>query len=111
LTARQNSAGTGAGASGTYGSGDVTIIAGNQITGNYNLADGVGTMIAGVPVQSSQAAILQRPGADAAAYAATLSDLVAAVKLSHNAKGNIGTAPDPSQNAIVFIISGDIECD
>jgi len=85
------------GASGTYGSGDVTIIAGNQITGNYNLADGVGTMIAGVPVQSSQAAILQRPGADAAAYAATLSDLVAAVKLSHNAKGNIGTAPDPSK--------------
>jgi hypothetical protein len=85
------------GASGAYGSGDVTIIAGNQITGNYNLADGVGTMIAGVPVPSSQAAILQKPGADAAAYAATLGDLVAAVKQSQNAKGNIGTPPDPSK--------------
>jgi hypothetical protein len=81
------------GASGTYGSGNVTIIAGNQITGNYNLADGVGTMIAGVQVQSSQAAILQKPGADAAAYAATLGDLVAAVQQSQNVNGNVGAAP------------------
>lgn len=81
------------GASGTYGSGDVTILAGNQITGNYNLADGVGTMIAGVQVQSGQAAILQKPGADAAAYAATLGDLVAAVKQSQNMNGNVGAAP------------------
>ena len=81
------------GASGAYGSGDVTIIAGNQITGNYNLADGVGTLIAGVQVQSGQAAILQKPGADAAAYAATLGDLVAAVKQSQNMNGNVGAAP------------------
>jgi len=86
------------GASGTYGSGNVTIIAGNQITGNYNLAYGVGTMIAGVQVPSSQAAILQKPGADAAAYAATLGELVAAVKRSQNANGNIGAAPDPTKS-------------
>ena len=36
------------GASGAYGSGDVTIIAGNQISGNYTLANGVGTLLAGV---------------------------------------------------------------
>jgi hypothetical protein len=86
------------GASGTYGSGDVTIIAGNQITGNYNLADGVGTMIAGAQVPGGQAAILQKPGADAAAYAATLGDLVAAVKQSQSANGNIGAAPDPTKS-------------
>jgi len=76
----------------------VTIIAGNQITGNYNLADGVGTMIAGAQVPGGQAAILQKPGADAAAYAATLGDLVAAVKQSQSANGNIGAAPDPTKS-------------
>jgi filamentous hemagglutinin family protein len=35
------------GASGAYGAGNVTIIAGNQITGNYNLANGVGTLNSG----------------------------------------------------------------
>ena len=81
------------GASGTYGSGDVTVLAGNKITGNYTLADGVGTMIAGVPVQSSQAAILQNPNANATAYATALADLVLAVRQSQNANGNIGAAP------------------
>ena len=32
------------GASGAYGAGNVTVIAGNQITGNYMLANGVGTL-------------------------------------------------------------------
>jgi filamentous hemagglutinin family protein len=81
------------GASGAYGSGNVTVIAGNQITGNYTLADGIGTMIAGVQVQGSQAAVLQNPGADASAYAATLNELVATVKQSQNVNGNIGAAP------------------
>ncbi len=81
------------GASGTYGSGDVTVIAGNQITGNYNLANGVGTMIAGVPVSVAQASALQNRAADAAVFSATLADLVTAVKISQNANGNIGTPP------------------
>ena len=79
------------GASGTYGSGDVTIIAGNQITGNYNLADGTGNLLAGVPVQLAQASILQNPNANN--YEATLGSLIAAVKGSRNVNGNIGAAP------------------
>ncbi|HWY31601.1 MAG TPA: filamentous hemagglutinin N-terminal domain-containing protein [Candidatus Acidoferrum sp.] len=81
------------GASGAYGSGNVTVIAGNQITGNYTLANGVGTMLAGVGATSGQAAILQNPGADPSAYAPTLIDLETAVMQSQNANGNIGSAP------------------
>jgi filamentous hemagglutinin family protein len=45
------------GASGAYGSepGNVTLIAGSQILGNYTLANGVGTVLAGVQVQTGQA--------------------------------------------------------
>jgi len=79
------------GASGAYGAGDVTVIAGNQITGNYTLADGVGTMIAGVPVQLAQASILKNP--TDSAYQSTLGNLIAAVKASHNVNGNLGATP------------------
>jgi len=79
------------GASGTYGSGDVTVIAGNLVTGNYNLANGIGTLIAGVSVSSAQAAQLQNRGADPAAYAAALNALTAAAQQAVNPNGNIGT--------------------
>ena len=81
------------GASGAYGSGNVTVIAGNQITGNYTLADGTGTMLAGVTVSSAQAATLQNPNANPSTAAATLSGLETAVMQSQNAGGNIGAAP------------------
>jgi filamentous hemagglutinin family protein len=98
------------GASGTYGFGNVTVIAGSQITGNYTLADGVGTMIAGVPVSSAQAAVLQNPTANPAAYAGTLNDLVTAVQSSPNVNGYIGAAPvagNPSISPVTFsVING-----
>ena len=98
------------GASGTYGSGNVTIIAGNQITGNYTLADGIGTLLAGVPVSSAQAATLQNSGANPSAYAATLSGLETAVMQSQNSSGNIGAAPvagAPSTSPVrLSLISG-----
>ena len=82
-----------AAASGTYGSGDVNVIAGNQITGNYNLANGTGTMLAGEQVSTVQAGALQNSGADPSAYASTLKNLETAVTQSSNAGGNIGAAP------------------
>jgi len=93
------------GASGAYGAGDVTVIAGNQITGNYTVTDGTGTMLAGVPVSSAQAAILQNPSANASAYATTLGDLVTAVEQSQNSGGNVGVAPvngKPSTAAVTL---------
>ncbi len=77
-------------ASGAFGAGDVNIIAGNQINGNFLLANGVGTMLAGVSVTSAQAASLQNPAANPAVYAATLGDLTAIVKAGGGTKGNIG---------------------
>jgi filamentous hemagglutinin family protein len=81
------------GASGAYGVGDVTVIAGNQITGNYTVTDGTGRMIAGVPVSVAQSAVLQNPSADPSSYTTTLNDLVTAVEQSQNSAGNIGAAP------------------
>ena len=78
------------GASGTYGAGNVTIIAGNQINGNYSLANGTGTMLAGVQVQSGQASVMQNPNANPAVYDATLKDLEMAVTQTQNPNGNIG---------------------
>jgi filamentous hemagglutinin family protein len=78
------------GASGAYGSGNVTIIAGNQITGNYNLANGVGTLFAGVQVSSAQAGVLQNPNANPTAYTATLNNLETEVTQASNPNGNIG---------------------
>ncbi|MEI6075800.1 MAG: filamentous hemagglutinin N-terminal domain-containing protein [Verrucomicrobiota bacterium] len=77
-------------ASGAFGGGDVNVIAGNQINGNFLLANGNGTMLAGAQVTSAQAAILQNPAANAVAYAAVLGDLASAVKQAGGTKGNIG---------------------
>jgi filamentous hemagglutinin family protein len=54
------------GASGAYGSqpGNVSLIAGNQITGNYTLANGVGTVLAGVQVQNGKVTQILDPTAD-----------------------------------------------
>jgi filamentous hemagglutinin family protein len=84
-----------AGASGAYGAGNVTVIAGNQVTGNFNLANGVGTVLAGVQVSSAQAGRLQNPDANPSAYAATLGSLEAAVPQTQNLNGNIGTVQNP----------------
>jgi filamentous hemagglutinin family protein len=89
------------GASGTYGAGAVTVIAGNNITGNYTLADGIGTLIAGVQVSGSQAATLQNPNANASAYAATLAGLATSVEQSPNANGNIGLTQNQSGPATI----------
>ena len=78
------------GASGAYGPGNVTLIAGNQITGYYTLADGVGTVLAGVAATSSQADQLQNSHGDPAAYAAVLQALESEVQQSQNPNGNIG---------------------
>ncbi|HVU26215.1 MAG TPA: filamentous hemagglutinin N-terminal domain-containing protein [Verrucomicrobiae bacterium] len=98
------------GASGAYGSGDVTVIAGNQITGNFNLANGTGTMLAGVTISSAQVNILQNPTANPSATSATLNDLKIAVTQSQNANGNVGAAPvagNPSTAPVTLsLISG-----
>jgi len=48
------------GASGAYGSqpGDVTLIAGNQVVGNFTVANGTGTILAGAQVNHGQGQIL-----------------------------------------------------
>ena len=54
------------GASGAYGSqpGNVTLIAGNQVLGNYTVANGTGTILAGVQVQDGQVTQITSPTAD-----------------------------------------------
>jgi filamentous hemagglutinin family protein len=94
------------GASGAYGAGDVTIIAGNQITGNYTLANGVGTMLAGVQVLSAQAGILQNPGANLTTYASTLNDLETEVTQTPNLGGNIGAASGANGPVTLSLIQG-----
>ena len=81
------------GASGAYGAGDVTVVAGNQITGNYVVTDGAGRLFAGVSASAAQSAAMQNPAADPSAYATALNDLVTSVKQSHNAGGNLGASP------------------
>jgi hypothetical protein len=94
------------GASGAYGAGNVTVIAGNQITGNYNLANGIGTMLAGVQVSSAQAGVLQNRGADPTTYASTLSDLETAVTQNSSGSGNIGAASGASGPVTLSLIQG-----
>jgi filamentous hemagglutinin family protein len=91
------------GASGAYGAGNVTLVAGNQITGNYNLANGVGTMLVGLQVTSSQAATLQNP--NAANYTATLNSLETAVTENTSGNGNIGTS-SPNGGVTLSLIQG-----
>lgn len=54
------------GASGAYGSqpGNVTVIAGNQILGNYLVRNGTGLLEAGVTVQNGQVTQILNPTAD-----------------------------------------------
>ena len=94
------------GASGAYGAGDVTVIAGNQITGNYTLANGTGTLLAGVPVSSAQAGQLQNRNTDPTAYATALNNLVTAVQQTVNPNGNIGAASGASGPVTLSLING-----
>jgi filamentous hemagglutinin family protein len=97
------------GASGTYGEGNVTIIAGNQINGNYTVANGAGTMLAGVQVQSGQASVLQNPSANPTAYNATLNALETAITQAQNPNGNIGGveyAGGPNLAVTLSLIAG-----
>jgi filamentous hemagglutinin family protein len=91
------------GASGAYGAGDVTVIAGGQIAGNYTLANGTGTLLAGVAVTSAQASLLQNPADHPTTYAATLQSLESAVTTAQNVNGNIGTESAP---VILNLIAG-----
>ncbi len=54
------------GASGAYGSqpGNVTLSAGNQVLGNYTVANGTGTILAGVQVADGQVTQITSPTAD-----------------------------------------------
>jgi filamentous hemagglutinin family protein len=94
------------GASGTYGAGNVTVIAGNQITGNYTLASGVGTMLAGVQVSSMQAGALQNRNANPTTSASTLNDLETEVTQNSNGNGNIGAASGASGPVTLSLIQG-----
>jgi filamentous hemagglutinin family protein len=93
------------GASGAYGAGDVTVIAGNQINGNYTLANGTGTMLAGVQTTSAQAAALQNPGANTAVYASTLQALETAVTQAQDPNGNIGGIEYPGGSNLGVTLS------
>jgi len=55
------------GVSGAFGSqpGNVTLIAGNQVFGNFNVANGTGTILSGVQVQNGQVTQILNPDADA----------------------------------------------
>ncbi|MFO1488229.1 MAG: filamentous hemagglutinin N-terminal domain-containing protein [Verrucomicrobiota bacterium] len=59
-------AGQPVGGSGAYGPqpGDVTIAAGNQVIGSFNVANGTGTILAGVKVADGQVSQVTSPGAD-----------------------------------------------
>ena len=52
------------GASGAYGGGDVTVIAGNQITGNFLVNSGRGKLEAGVSVDGNSQVTINNPTAD-----------------------------------------------
>jgi filamentous hemagglutinin family protein len=52
------------GASGAYGGGDVTVIAGNQITGNFLVSNGTGRLEAGVSVDGNNSVTVNNPNAD-----------------------------------------------
>ena len=94
------------GASGTYGAGNVTIIAGNQISGNYNLANGIGNLLAGVQLSSGQAGVLQNRGADPTTYAATLNNLESEVAQNSSGTGNIGAATGATGAVTLSLIKG-----
>lgn len=78
------------GASGAYGAGNVTLVAGNQITGNYNLANGVGTILAGVQASSAQATALVNANTSPSGVLSVLETTVENANSQGN--GNIGSA-------------------
>ena len=79
------------GASGAYGSqpGNVTLIAGGQVLGNYTVANGAGTILAGVEVQNGQVSQVLEPGASVGSATRPVS--LSLIKGSWNvwAAGNI----------------------
>ena len=93
------------GASGAYGAGDVTVIVGNQINGNYTLANGTGTMLAGVQVTSDQAVALQNPSASPTAYSSALQALETAVTQTQNPNGNVGGVEFPGGSNLGVTLS------
>jgi filamentous hemagglutinin family protein len=92
------------GVAGAFGSkaGDVTLIAGNQVTGTFNVANGTGTILAGTQVTAAQAGQIQTSEAGSAGSAATLANLEASVMLAQNANANIGI----STEAVTLGLSG-----
>ena len=52
------------GASGAYGGGDVTVVAGNRITGNYLVSAGRGKLEAGVALGANNQVTINNPTAD-----------------------------------------------
>ena len=83
--------------SGAYGAGNVTVIANNQISGNFLLADGTGTLLAGAAVASAT------PGNIASQLGALTSALEASATTSANPNANIGQS---SQPVILSLITG-----
>jgi filamentous hemagglutinin family protein len=83
------------GASGAYGSGNVTVIAGNEVSGNYTLANGLGIILAGVLVSSAQASVLQNPGTDHTTVLSALESQAMQVQPIPNFNGNIGDSLNP----------------
>ena len=81
-----------AGASGAFGveAGNVTLVAGNQIIGNYILANGTGTILAGTQVTSTQAGTLQNQVADPTDFNTTLATLESDVMLNPTGLADIG---------------------
>lgn len=94
------------GASGAYGAGNVTLVAGNQITGNYNLANGVGTVLAGTQVSSAQASTLQNQAADPTDFNSTLVTLESQVIGNTSGNGNIGGAGGSALPLTLSLIDG-----
>jgi filamentous hemagglutinin family protein len=94
------------GASGTYGAGNVTLIAGNQIIGNYNLADGIGTILAGAQVSSTQAGFLQNQVADPTDFNTTLGTLEAEIMAGTGGIGDIGVQNGSVTPVTLSLIQG-----
>ncbi len=69
----------------------MTLVAGNLVSGNFNLANGAGNIYAGVQANSAEVTALQNPTADPANYTSALASLQSAVMQNTSGNGNIGT--------------------
>ena len=83
------------GESGAYGAGNVTVLAGNQIAGNFILTAGTGTLLAGAPVAQLTAGNLSLLQSQASGVSALLSSLTATLEAGPNPNADIGTASAP----------------